>query len=401
MQSVRPEEVGLSSARLSRIDPVMQRRVDQGELAGVITVVARKGKIAHLKCFGMMDIESRKPMQPDAILRFYSMSKPITSAALLTLYEEGCFQLDDPVSAFIPELKELKVLRRMTPAGPELEYPVRPVTIRHLFTHTSGICYPNPEGSPAEKLLAEAMGPHEGGDEGGSLADWIPLLAKAPLAHQPGEAWTYGFSIDVLGRLAEVISGKPFDEFLQERLFGPLGMVDTGFYAPPDKAERLAKVYGLRKEGGLELVEWSTNAFSRKPKFFSGGGGLVSTAMDYLRFAQMLLNGGALDGVRVLGRKIVALMASNHVPQLALPCIQEGWAFRLGYTMGLGMRVVVDEAASGLSGSVGSFTWAGLAATDFWVDPREELIGLFLPQAIPGPAGMHEQYRVLVYQALE
>ena len=233
-----------------------------------------------------------------------------------------------------------------------------------------------------------------------TLEGWISRLVKAPLAHQPGAGWTYGFSIDVLGRLIEVISGKPFDAFLKERLFGPLGMPDTDFYAPPEKHSRLAKVYGMRPEGGLERVEWSTNGYHRKPGFLSGGGGLVSTAADYLRFAQMLLNGGELDGERVLGRRTVRAMGQNHASRLPYPVFPAEWRRHLGCAMGLGVRTVADEAAVGINGSLGTIGWSGLATTDFWVDPQEELIGLFLAQMIPGPGAVHDQCMTLVYQAL-
>ncbi len=397
MELVKPEAVGLSGARLARIGTVLRARIGRGDLAGAIAVVARKGGVAYLRCEGLMDVEAGKPMAQDAILRFYSMSKPVTAAAILMLYEEGYFQLDDPVSAFIPEFKDLKVLVRMADSGPELADLQRPVTFRHLFTHTSGLCYPNPEGTPAEKLLAEAMG---GPREDYTLEEWIPRLVKGPLVHQPGADWTYGFSIDVLGRLVEVISGQPFDVFLKERLFAPLGMVDTDFYVPPEKHSRLAKVYSRRESGGFEVVDWSNDAFWTKPKFFSGGGGLVSTAADYLCFAQMLVNGGALDGNRLLGRRTVRLMASGHIPQLMnQPRFAEGRAFGPGCTFGLGGRVFMDEAV-GLYGSAGTYSWDGMACTTFWADAKEELVGMLLPQMISWPVALHEQFKVSVYQAL-
>jgi CubicO group peptidase (beta-lactamase class C family) len=397
MQIVKPETVGLSSARLARIGAVLQSRIERGDLAGAIAVAARKGAVAYCQCRGLADVEGGKPMAEDAILRFYSMTKPVTSAALLMLYEEGCFQLDDPVAAFIPEFRELKVLRQMTDSGPELAELQRPVTFRHLFTHTSGLGYPNPQGTPAERLLSEAMG---GPREAHTLEEWIPRLVQAPLAHQPGADWTYGFSIDVLGRLIEVISGQPLDLFLRERMFAPLGMVDTDFYVPEAKHPRLARVYRRREGGGFEVAEQANNAFWAKPRFLAGGGGLVSTAADYLRFAQMLVNGGELAGNRLLGRRTVRLMASGHIPQLmGQPRFAEGQAFGRGYTYGLGGRVYLDEAV-GLQGSVGTYGWDGMACTTFWVDPREELVGMLLPQMVTWPAALHEQFRVLVYQAL-
>jgi CubicO group peptidase (beta-lactamase class C family) len=396
-----PESVGLSSARLSKIGNTLQGMVDRKVLAGAIALVHRRGRTAYCECRGFMDLEARRPMTEDTIFRFYSMSKPVTAVAMLTLFEDGLFQLDEPVSAFLPEFASCKVLRSMGAEGPELEDLSRPVTIRHLFTHTSGFCYPAPNGAPVARLMAEAMnGPSSVDMATASLEEWTARLVKAPLAHQPGAGWTYGFSIDVLGRLVEVMSGKAFDEFLRDRIFDPLGMEDTDFYVPKEKHARLAKVYSLRKEGGLEVVEWSNDAFWKKPRFLSGGGGLVSTASDYLRFARMLLAGGELDGHRVLGRRTVRLMASCHVPQLMdLREIMDRKPFGPGCTFGLGGRVVADETA-GLYGSVGSYSWDGLAGTTFWVDPKEDLIGLFLPQMIPGPPQMNERIRTFVYQAL-
>jgi len=374
--------------------------IDREELAGAVSLVLRRGRIAHLESRGLMDLESRRPMTEDAILRFYSMSKPVTAVALLTLYEEGLFQLDDPVSAYIPEFASFKVFKAMGPKGPELEDLARPVTVRHLFTHTSGLCYPDPKASPVSMLMSEAMGGPGDAADRADLAGWIPLLAKAPLAHQPGAGYTYGFSIDVLGRLVEVLSGKAFDAFLRERVLDPLGMVDTDFYVPTAKKERLAMVYARRKEGGLEPVDWSNNAYWKKPRFLSGGGGLVSTAADYLRFARMLLGGGELDGVRILGRKTVDLMASCHIPQLMdRPEVKEGrWFGPSGHTYGLGGRVVARE--EGLFGSVGTYSWDGMAGTTFWVDFREDLVGMLLPQMIPGPPGLSWRFRSLVYQSL-
>ena len=396
----RPESVGLSTARLGRIGEAVQRRIDKGEIAGAVSLVARKGKVAHLLCQGSSDIEAGVPMRPNTLFRIYSMSKPVTAAALMTLYEEGRFKLDDPISSFIPELSRLMVVTGGTLDAPTLVPTETPVTFRHLFTHSAGLCYPNPDGQLVEKLMAKAMlGTHHE-EEDVPLDEFVRRLARAPLAHRPGAAWTYGFAIDVLGRLIEVISGKTFDAFLSEKLFGPLGMKDTDFFVPQEKHGRLGKVYAPRAGGGFEVVEWSTNAFSKKRLFFSGGGGLVASASDYLQFASMLLGSGELDGVRVLGRRTVDLMFSGHIPQLmGRPEILDGSAFGLGHTYGLGGRVLVDES-KGLFGSLGSYGWDGLASTTFWVDRKEELVAMLLPQMIPGPTGMHEQFRTLVYQAL-
>ncbi len=401
MNTGNPQELGFSPTRLQRIAPAMQGYVDRRDVAGIVTMIARRGQIVHQQCFGMMDLEAGKPMQADTIVRMYSMSKPVTAAALLMLYEEGHFRLDEPVYDFIPGFKHLKVVTGWTASGPSLVDLERPLTIRHLMTHTSGVPYPNPDGTPAEVAMARSQEKMEQThDAMPTLEQWTDWLVTLPLAHQPGSGWTYGFSIDVLGRLVEVISGMTFDAFLQQRMFGPLGMVDTGFYVPAEKVGRLAALYA-RKEDRLELVDPPTGEYARPRAFLSGGGGLVSTAGDYLRFAQMLLNGGTLEGVRLLSRKTVDLMASNHLPAHMLPFVPPAWPFRTGYGMGLGVRVVVDVAQSGMLGSVGSFTWQGYASTDFWVDPKEQLVGMMLPQSTTGPNKLQEDYRVLVYQALD
>jgi CubicO group peptidase (beta-lactamase class C family) len=307
------ESLGLSTPRCARIEAAMQRRIEAGELAGAISAVSRKGSVAYFRCQGMRDVAAALPMTPDTIFRIYSMSKPVTAVALLTLYEEGHFQLDDPASAFIPELARMKALSRMTEKGPELADMERPITFRHLFTHTSGLCYRNAEGTPAERLLARAFGATHLDEKDMTLEQWMTTLVSSPLAHQPGAAFTYGFSIDVLGRLVEVISGKPFDQFLKERIFEPLQMADTDFFVPEPKHSRLAKVYAPRVGGGFEVVPWSTNAFWKKPLFLSGGGGLVSTAADYFRFAHMLLNEGEPGRGARAGTK-------NGPPDVAMPC---------------------------------------------------------------------------------
>jgi CubicO group peptidase (beta-lactamase class C family) len=395
-----PESMGLSSTRLQRLDESFRRRIEAGELMGVATCVARMGRVVHFHAQGMADREKGLPLAEDAIYRMYSMSKPVTAVALLTLLEEGRFQLDDPVSAFIPELGSLKVLKGMTAKGPEVEELKRPVSIRHLFTHTAGFCYPSPQGSDAEKLLAKEVVTDATVDITMKLEEAVSRIARVPLAHQPGEGWTYGLSIDVLGRVIEVISGKTLDAFLQERIFGPLGMTDTGFFAPEEKHGRLAAVYGKNAKGVLERVPWATDAYHAKPLFLSGGGGLVSTAEDYMRFALMLLNGGELDGARILGRRTVKLMTLNHVPQLMdLPAVKSGMAFGLGYGYGLGGRVMLEEYP-GLYGSAGTYGWSGMAGTDFFVDHKEGLTALYMTQIIPWPPAMMEQFRTFVYQAL-
>ena len=288
-----------------------------------------------------------------------------------------------------------------TPEAPQLAPQGRPVTFWHLLTHTSGHVYSSPDGSTVERInwaadrKAEETIPEE------TLAEWMSRYPDIPLAHQPGAAWTYGYSIDVLGYLVEVISGQPFDVFLRERLFGPLGMEDTGFHVPPDKVDRFAANYRLTDEGRLEVVDDpAAGEYSRPKRFYSGGGGLVSTALDYWRFAQMLCNGGELGGVRLLSRKTIELMAANHLPAALIPFIPSTWPLNIGYSMGLGVRVVMAVAETGLPGSVGSFTWQGAASTDFWVDPQEEIVGVILPQRLPGYYRPALDFRVLAYAAL-
>jgi len=401
VNTISPEEVGVSSTRLNRISRVMQSYVDKKELAGLITLIARRGQVLHFECFGMMDIEANKPMQSDTLFRIYSMTKPITSVAVMMLYEEACFQLNDPVSKFIPAFKDVRVFVNANESGLELADPEREITIRDLLTHTSGLVYGNPEGSPVEAMVWQANQEARKVKPDETLEEWIQRLVKLPLAHQPGSKWHYGVSTDVLGYLVEVISGEAFDAFLEQRIFAPLGMEDTSFYVPQEKIGRLAAVYGLTEDGELQIMKPpAIRDHSKPPSFLSGGGGLVSTASDYFRFAQMLLNGGELNGVRLLGRKTVELMTLNHLPDALIP-IQLGSLTLSGLGFGLGFAVVVDVAQSGELGSVGRFAWAGYASTFFWVDPKEELIGLIMPQFIPG--GDHPimpQFRVLVHQAI-
>ena len=410
MITAHPEVVGFSATRLRRIDQAMARWIDGGLLAGAITLVARHGRVAHLQAYGMAEIETNRPMQRDTIVRVYSMSKPITAVAALILYEEGLYQLDDPVAAYLPAFKDTPVSLRAE-TGWELVSQANPMTIRHLFTHTSGLMYPSEEDTPAARAYCEAFTAHHDADL--NLDEFAQVLASLPLAFQPGSGWQYGFSIDVLGCLIEVLSGMPFDVFLKERLFGPLGMVDTDFWVPPEKAGRLAAVYGPAEEDpdlerkprhvrqpGLRVLEPAADSPYLKPRQFkSGGGGLVSTIDDYYRFAQMLLSGGALEGQRILGRKTVALMASNHLPASLIPF--NNWATCAGCGFGLGVRVLLDVARSGRLGSEGLFGWDGAASTYFWVDPKEDLTAIILPQFMPC-AGFRvaQDFKVAVYQAL-
>jgi CubicO group peptidase (beta-lactamase class C family) len=396
MNTVTPEEVGLSSARLERLRTVMQGYVDQGKLAGLVTLVARRGEVAHFDCFGMMDIEAGKPMRPDTIFRIYSMTKPITCVAFMMLFEEGRFLLNDPVSKFIPEFADLMVFVGTTETGVVVTDMDREITIRDLLTHTAGLGYGFVDETPVEKMYqAEefftlVLQP--------SLPEMIQRLVRLPLAHQPGTCWRYSMAHDVIGHLVSVIADRPFDVFLEERVFGPLGMEDTGFFVPGDKLDRLAALYQPGETGGITLLDApATSPFLNPDNTPSGGGGLVSTTSDYLRFGQMLLNEGEADGTRLLSRKTIELMTMNHLSDELLSA-GSGPGPGMGY--GLGFGVLVDVAQSGGLGSEGLFGWSGAAATRFWADPREELIGLLMPQLFFGDEPIGDLFQNLAYQAI-
>lgn len=397
MDAITPEEVGFSAQRLSRIGTVMQRYVDQNKLPGVIAVVARCGRLVYLERFGMMDVEAAKPMQFDTIFRIYSMTKPITSVALMMLYEEGHFQLNDPVSRFIPEFADVKVFAGTTEEGFRTAELQREVTILDLLTHTAGLTYDFFEDSPVDAMYLEAD--LHRADR--ALEEMIHELVKLPLVFQPGTAWRYSMATDVLGYLIQVISGKSLDAFLELRILKPLGMVDTDFYVPEEKLDRLAAAYGPTESGGIELRDApATSQLSKPPRFLSGGIGLVSTASDYLRFAPMLLDNGELDRTRLLGRKTIELMTTNHLPDELIP-IQVPPHTLHGCGFGLGFRVLVNVAEAGRLASVGEFGWGGAASTSFFVDPEERLVGLLLTQLIPSRYyPIREEFKVLIYQAL-
>jgi len=394
-----PDEVGLSSERLARIDAVMQEHVDQKKVAGVVTLIARKGKLAHLGVYGMAGIEANKQMAEDTIFRIASMTKPITSVAVMMLYEEGKFLLSDPVGKYIPEFQEMEVL---PPAGATNNYRVpaeRPMTIRHLLTHTSGLTY----GDAGLRALYEAYEIPSGlGPVDGAILEKMKVLGRLPLAFHPGERYNYGLSVDVLGALVEVWSGMTFAEFLEERVFGPLGMKDTHFYLPEDKAARLAQVY-RREEGkpiepSPERVMPDSDALTtsypyKGPRtYFSGGAGLSSTAMDYARFCQMMLNGGELDGVRLLSPATVKLMTMDHARKIA------------GYgAPSFGLGFFVDSAKSGFTEltSEGTHGWGGFWYTQFFISPEKEMIGVFMAQLQPtGGLRLDAKFKGLAHQAI-
>ena len=371
-----PEEVGVSTKRLKRIRSLLQGYYNSGQVSGFLTVVARRGKIVHFETIGMRDVENSKPVEPDTIFHIYSMSKPITSVAVMMLYEEGHFQLGTPVSQFIPEFENMKVYNE---DQTEVLDAKKQITIKHLLMHTGGLTY-GWGNKPVDSLYREA----KIREPGSTLADMVKKLGNIPLVHEPDEKWTYSVSTDVLGYLVEVVSGMPFEKFLQIRLFEPLGMVDTGFSVPPEKRDRLATLYRPTKENGLERTKRAAIEIDEFTFFPSGGGGLVSTAADYMRFCQMLLNGGELDDVRILGKKTVELMRYPH---------HDDW-------FGLGFAIVTDRNPPNILESVGNFSWGGAAATTFWIDPQEKLVGLLMTQLLNNRYPFQQQFKVLVYQAL-
>lgn len=396
MNTVKPEQVGCSSERLKRIGMVMQRYINEGKIAGILAMVVRRGQMVYSKCFGMMDIEANKPMQFDTLFRIYSMTKPITSVAVMMLYEEGHFQLTDPISRFIPGFEDAQVLVNVTESGLELANLEREITIWHLLTHTSGLSYGFDENDPVDKMIQKRIWSMLEQQPDTTLEQMIRDLARLPLAHQPGSAWRYSLATDVLGYLVQVVSGVSFDDFLKQRILEPLGMVDTDFYVPEDKIERFAANYGPGEEGGLKVIDApATSTFAKPTNHPSGGGGLVSTASDYVRFAQMMLNKGELDNVRLLGRKTIELMTMNHLPEEFHPFEDASRGF------GLGVSVLTDVAKSQTLGSVGTYGWGGAANTIFWVDPKEELIGLLMLQFMPNNTyPVAPDFGVLVYQPI-
>jgi CubicO group peptidase (beta-lactamase class C family) len=391
-----PEDVGMSSKRLALIDAAMAKAVDSGELPGAVVFIARGGKLAYAKSFGWQDKEKKIPMSPDSIFRLYSMTKPIASVAAMILVEEGKLGLQEPVSKYIPEFRDMKIgIESADPAtgipGLKLVDAKRQVTVQDLLRHTSGLTYGVLGRQTAiRKMYKDA----EIFSQKWVLADFARAIAKMPLMFEPGTAWEYGHSTDVLGRVVEVASGQTFDAFLSERIFKPLGMVDTAFQVPPEKADRVAQPAPDAYTGKTpELLD-----LTRPQTFFAGGHGLVSTAADYLRFAQMLENGGQLDGVRILGRKTVEYMSANHVNE----SIDKGssWLPGQGYGFGLGFATRLETGQSEWPGSPGEFFWAGYAGTYFWIDPQEELVPVFLSQEPVRRQYYRIQMRNLVYQAI-
>jgi CubicO group peptidase (beta-lactamase class C family) len=403
VQIVTPEEVGLSSTALRRIDEHLQRRyVGPGKIAGALTLVARRGKVAFCSPLGRMDRERDRPMREDTIFRIYSMTKPITSVALMMLHERAAFALSDPVHKWIPEWENLRVWRYGRYPNFTTDATERPMTVRDLLTHTSGLSY-----QITERTNVDAAYRKVGiGDGKGTLRDMITKLAGLPLEFSPGTHWGYSVATDVAGYLVEVMSGQRFDEFLQKNVFDPLAMVDTSFTVPEEKVGRFAANY--TRSAGKELVLFDDpgdSAYARPKTFFAGGSGLVSTAADYYRFAEMLRRGGELDGVRLLGPRTVKYMASNHLPHgadlagFAVGSFSEARYEGTGF--GLGFHVTLDPVSAQVPSSVGEFGWGGMASTAFWVDPAEELVVVFMTQFIPSTTfNFRGQLKSLVYAAI-
>jgi CubicO group peptidase (beta-lactamase class C family) len=404
-----PEAVGMSAARLDRINPAMQSVVDDRGFTGVSLMIARHGQTVFSEQYGQRDKEAGRPMTEDTIFRVYSMTKPIVSTALMTLFEEGRFRLTDPVATYIPAFGATKVLAD----DGRLVDPVRPMVVRDLLTHTSGLTYDFMQDSPVGEMYRDTRLMN---DPTRSLESVVTELAGLPLAFQPGTRWHYSLGIDVVARLVEVIADQPLGEFLEARMFTPLGMTDTAFGVPASKLDRLAAMYGLPDlfakgqtlgavfeawtKGFNERIEVSDTYPTDAPDVFVRGGiGLYSTIGDYMRFAQMLLNGGELDGTRVLGRKTLSLMHSNHLPAALLP-YELGGAPNPGFGFGLGSRVVMNVAETGGPGSVGEYGWVGAAKTYYWVDPAEDLVGVFMTQYMVGFDLPEQDLRALTYQAL-
>lgn len=405
------ERAGLEPERLARIDEHLGRRyIQPRKIAGALTLVARRGELAYLSPVGFMDLEREKPMREDTIFRIYSMSKPITSVAMMTLWEEGHWQLTDPVHRFIPQWRKLRVYQSGTHPNYLTRPAERPMSMGDLMTHQSGLTYgfmnrTNVDAAYRRTGIGGAAIGAGGDPRPGTLADMVERLAEIPLEFSPGTRWNYSVSTDVLGHLVEVISGQRFDQFLRERIFEPLGMVDTGFSVPPDKVDRFAANYGRGADKRLVLTDDpASSSYLQDPAFLSGGGGLVSTARDYWRFCQMLLNGGELGGHRILGRKTIDLMTMNHLPdgqdltQLSVGAFSETANEGVGF--GLGFAMTLDPTLTG-GGSVGEYYWGGAASTIFWNDPVEDLTVIFLTQLMPsGTFNFRGQLKQLICSAI-
>lgn len=393
IRTTNPKKVGMSQARLDRIEPAMQAFVDEQKLAGTLTLVARKGKVVHVEGVGYRDREAKAPMSEDTIFRIYSMTKPITAVAALTLWEQGKFQMNDPVSKYLPELANLKVYAGMDGENMVLEDTSKVMTIKQLFTHTAGFSYGFTR-SPVDKLYQQSA------LFSGQIKrqDLLKEVAKLPLNHQPGSKWNYSIGTDIIGILVERLSGQTLGAYFEQHIFEPLEMDDTGFYVPEDKQDRLAQIYVINQQGQTVPMENEPlGDYLSAPEIESGGGGLVSTIEDYYTFTQMLLNGGEYQGKRILGRKTVEYMRTNHLPTSLIPF--EPTSTGEGY--GLAMSVTVDEQGANTMGSAGDYGWAGAASTYFRIDPKEQMIVISMTQLMPSSYfSYNKDFKNIAYQAL-
>ncbi len=386
-----PESAGMSSDRLAEATRALQAHINGSNIAGVVAAVARHGRLVYFEALGQRDRETGDPMERDDLFRLYSMTRPITSTAVMMLWEEGRFQLDDPIAQYLPQFADQRVFADA--GAPDLAQ-TRPrsgdITVRHLLTHTSGIGSRSSPIYRAEQVRLRSI----------TLPQLVDNAARVPLFEDPGTRFRYGVSTTILGRLVEVWSGQPFEEFLAERLFGPLGMTDTVFWADGERADRLTTVYRL-DDGSGELYPWAIEQvpFTERPALIEGGVGLLSTVMDYLRFSQMFLNGGALDGVRVLEPETVALMTRNHVPDAVMPLSRSGYMAGSGW--GLGFNVVLDPGRYSFPVGDGEYWWDGSSGTRFSIDPEHGLITVIMAAASPSRGGgFREEFKDLVHRAI-
>ncbi len=397
LPTARPASVGMSAERLQRVTDMATRYVEQNKLAGVVTMVARRGKLVHFEAVGQRGVKDKRPLRKDDLFRIYSMTKPITAVAALQLYEQGKFQLDDPIAKFVPELSELEVLT----ADGERVPAESPITMHQLLTHTAGFSYGFDPQDPVDQLYRAAAA-----EKVADLDAYVAALAKLPLKHQPGTTWHYSVAVDVTGAIVERLSGEPFDEYLENHIFKPLGMTDTFFSVPDAKLDRFLPNHGWDpKSQALVTLGEDAIANFRNVTLFSGGGGLVSTAMDYMRFAEMLRNGGSYHGKRLLSSKTVEYMTRNHLPATVTatgtgerPTVSDRSLDGFGF--GLGVGVITDPTATAVMGSEGEYFWGGAAGTVFWIDPVEDIVAIAMIQLMGSPWKLREHLKVAVNQSI-
>ena len=390
LPTATPESVGLSSAQLDRVTAGLQAHIDQGHIAGVVAAVVRDGRLVYMEALGQADIEAARPMPEDAIFRLYSMTRSMTSLAAMILWEEGAFQLDDPISQYLPQFVGQRVFADAgSPDMDQTQSRDGDITVEHLLLHTSGLGSRSSGIYRAEGVRLRSI----------SVEQMADNAARTPLFEDPGTNWRYGISTTILGRLVEVWSGKPLEDYLRERVFGPLGMTDTGFWVEPERADRLATVYRASREGELRPYQMEEIPFTEQPVLIEGGVGLVASTMDFLRFSQMFLNKGELDGTRVLRPETVEMMTSNHIPDSVLPLGTRGYMAGSGW--GLGFNVVLDSSAYTFPVGEGEYWWDGSAGTRFSIDPEHGIITVIMAQVSPSRGGgFREEFKKLVYDAI-